>query len=180
MLTVKAARMLSNNIEALLRARHQSGHDLAQWCHHSDVWISLFLAGKRQIQLKDLDRIADFFGLATYQLFQPGISSLTERRVSTDRRSGRDRRIGVSKRLLGALADQIDSARPQRGSAHEPSAVSATTATHIQRLVTDMQRRLTALLAEEESRRQDPRTREKKPPPRRRTGTTGEPNPSGD
>ena len=43
--------------------------------------------------LKYLDRIADFFGIATYQLLQPGISPLTERRSGLDRRLGRDRRI---------------------------------------------------------------------------------------
>lgn len=39
------------------------------------------------------DRIADFFGVETYQLLQPGVASLTERRKA-ERRNGRERRVG--------------------------------------------------------------------------------------
>jgi hypothetical protein len=73
---------------------------LAVWCHKTDGWLSKILADEpdhakaRGLPVKYLDRIADFFGLATYQLLQPGISALTERRKGTERRSGRDRRIG--------------------------------------------------------------------------------------
>src|SRR3990167_264560 len=85
----------------MLKARGQTRHDLAMWCRRSDPWLSkLFTDENRNIPLKSLDRIADFFGIATYQLFQPGISHLTERRKSTDRRSGQDRR--VSRAMLGA------------------------------------------------------------------------------
>jgi hypothetical protein len=92
---MKAGDLLRLNIDALLRARHQTRHDLAQWCRNTDGWLSKIL-GKdaRNLPLKYLDRMADFFGLAPYQLFQPGISPLTERRHS-DRRSGRDRRISA-------------------------------------------------------------------------------------
>lgn len=117
---VKVARILSGNIQAILAARHQTQHDLALWCRHSDVWLSNFLAGKRQIQLRDLDRLADFFGLATYQLFQPGISAVSERRSGRERRQNRDRRIGIQNRLVQDLADALDFARPPR-SATQPS-----------------------------------------------------------
>lgn len=100
---MKATFLLRQNIRALLRARGQKDSDLAQWCKKSRAWISKILAEDRddrtkvrELNVRDLDRIADFFGLATYQLFQPGISPLTERRSGHDRRSGRDRRIGHS------------------------------------------------------------------------------------
>lgn len=93
---MKAGYLLKQNVDALLSARKQTRHDLAQFCRRSDAWLSKIL-GKddRNIPLKYLDRMADFFGLATYQLFQPGISPLTERRKGGDRRSGRDRRVAA-------------------------------------------------------------------------------------
>lgn len=115
---------MRNNVRALLYARKESQADLASWLKHSRSWINKFLNGERQVQLKDLDRIADFFGLATYQLFQPGISPITERRIQ-ERRKGRDRRIGHAGRELRALATVVDKARRSpRLSAmdnHEPS-----------------------------------------------------------
>ena len=96
---MKATLLLKHNIDTLLKARRQTRHDLAVWCRRTDPWLSKILSDSpanhqsRSIPLKYLDRIADFFGIATYQLFQPGISPLTERRTSPDRRSGQDRRI---------------------------------------------------------------------------------------
>ncbi len=91
---MKAHYLLKKNIDTLLRARGQSRHDLAVWCRRGDSWISqIFTNPERELPLKYLDRIADFFGIATYQLFQPGISPLTERRKGQDRRSGQDRRV---------------------------------------------------------------------------------------
>lgn len=129
---MKASRLLAENVTALLKARGQKQKDLAQWCRHSEVWISAILAGKREAQVKDLDRIADFFGLATYQLFQPGISPLTERRVGPDRRSGSDRRIGQAQRAMLDLRAQLP---PRRTTpSHEQTALSATA---IRRILTD-------------------------------------------
>lgn len=107
---MKAPLILAQNIEALLRGRHLTNHDLAQYCHHTDTWISNVLAGNRNISLPDLDHIAAFFGIETYQLFQPGISQLTERRKG-DRRSGRERRIGHSARAMLAAGPAIDARR---------------------------------------------------------------------
>lgn len=94
---MKANQLLKENIATLLRARQQTQRDLAGWCRRGESWLSqIFTNPEREIPLKYLDRIADFFGLTTYQLFQPGISHLTERRTSGERRTGRDRRIGRS------------------------------------------------------------------------------------
>lgn len=100
---MKASVLLKHNIDTLLKARHQTRHDLAVWVRQStdakkvDPWISqIFTRPDREFQMKYLDRIADFFGIAVYQLFQPGISPLTERRKGRDRRGGRDRRISAN------------------------------------------------------------------------------------
>lgn len=101
---LKAEHLLAHNIRALLKERGQKPHDLAFFFRRSDAWISKILNAelaidpkdRRGIRIVDLDRFADFFGLATYQLFAPGISPLTERRGGRDRRTGRDRRLSLA------------------------------------------------------------------------------------
>lgn len=93
-MSVKSHILLKENIDALLSQRGQRRKDLAQWCRRTEGWLSqIFTNPERNVPLKYLDRIADFFGLATYQLFQPGIASRSERRSGLDRRSRKDRRI---------------------------------------------------------------------------------------
>lgn len=89
-----ANRQMKLNIDALLRGRRLARKDLADWCHRSESWISkiMTLDSPREFPLKYWDKIADFFGIATYQLLQPGVNSLTERRKA-QRRTGVERRI---------------------------------------------------------------------------------------
>src|SRR5688572_30448232 len=103
---MKAEALLKHNIVALLKARKQQPHDLAQWCRRSDAWLSKILGkDNRNLPLEYLDRMADFFGLAAYELFRPGITPLLERRKG-DRRSGRDRRVhGASGLVREAVAE---------------------------------------------------------------------------
>jgi hypothetical protein len=153
---LKAARIVAENVTVLLKARGQNQAELAQWCRHSGVWVSQFLTGKRSWQLDDLDRIADFFGIATYQLFQPGISSLTERRIA-DRRSLRERRIGHQQRLLGALRADIDAAHPHAASRGRDVQTPISAARR--RLIDEFERRLAALLSPADAGRQAPTAR---------------------
>lgn len=97
---MKALPLLKHNIDTLLKARHQTRRELAQWVRQSmdtkkiDPWIShIFTNPDAEFQMKYLDRIADFFGIEVYKLFQPGISSVTERRKGGNRRTTVDRRI---------------------------------------------------------------------------------------
>jgi hypothetical protein len=111
---MKALPLLKQNIEALLRARHQDQKDLAQWCRRTEAWLSAALSKEeRGIPVKYLDRIADFFGLATYQLFQPGITPLTERRSKVSRRSGHDRRISNLRVVADATPHLMVSLEPE-------------------------------------------------------------------
>ena len=106
---VKANRLIKANVDALLQGRGHTRQDLAQWCHKSPSWISkIFKEERREFATSDLDRIADFFGIATYQLFTPGISPLTERRAGIERRGSRDRRIGHTQRFRMDLAAAVD------------------------------------------------------------------------
>lgn len=99
--TPKAHYLLKQNVDTLLKARRQKRKELAKYCRRSESWLSQILRRPdRNLPLKYLDRMADFFGLAAYQLFQPGISPLTERRSGRDRRSGIERRISRVQEML--------------------------------------------------------------------------------
>jgi transcriptional regulator with XRE-family HTH domain len=93
---LRAVNLLRENIRSLLRARGTNQKELSFFLRRHPTTINKFLKGTREVQLADLDRMADFFGLATYQLFQPGISPLTERRSGKERRKLPDRRIGYA------------------------------------------------------------------------------------
>lgn len=105
---MKASDLFKQNIDSILRARGQSRHELAVHCRRTDPWLSKIL-GKddRNVPMKYLDRMAGFFGLAVYQLFQPGISPLTERRRGLDRRQKHDRRIGAVARQAAESSDPL-------------------------------------------------------------------------
>lgn len=112
---MRANQLLKNNVLALLKLHQKSRKDLAIWCYRSESWISkIFKETRREFPNKYLDRMADFFGLATYQLFQPGISPLTERRRS-ERRIGRERRISAAHRMMQETAAELDRVRPVTG-----------------------------------------------------------------
>lgn len=113
---MRADRILVENIQHLLRKRGQKQRELATWCGHSETWISSIFRGDRQFRVTDFDKVADFFGIATYQLFQPGISPVTERRKGTERRSGQDRRVSHAVRTMLQVRDAIEEARPPRRS----------------------------------------------------------------
>lgn len=135
---LKANRLLKHNVDTLLRLRHQSRKDLAQWCHKSESWISkIFREERREFAVSQLDRIADFFGLATYQLFQPGITKSAERRHRQDRRVGTDRRVGQTGRLIEILQPELNKvprlAAPSRGGVSHgvvPSAAQVSALVH--------------------------------------------------
>ncbi len=124
---MKAQFILRENIKALLRTRKEDEINLARWLDHDKSWINKILNGHREMQIEDFDRVADFFGIATYQLFQPGISQVTERRSGRDRRAGRDRRVSNAQRHLASVASEIDRLRPRRpSSSNSPGGPSAT------------------------------------------------------
>ena len=166
--SIRARLLLARNIHAILMARKESQSELARWCRKSPNWINKILAGKRPMHIDDFDRVADFLGIGVYQLFQPGISALTERRKPGNRRRGRERRIGHAERMI-VLRDSV--AIGDRDETTGRSAADITT--DIQALVADFTTRAHSLLAPSDARRQDPRTRSDKPKPRPRTKRRG-------
>lgn len=111
---LRAVNQLRENIRALMRARGIEQQALAFALRRHPTWINKFLKGTRPITIADLDGLADFFGLSAYQLFMPGISSVTERRRGDERRAGRDRRISQSHRQLEVVAAEMARARNEQ------------------------------------------------------------------
>lgn len=167
----RAYVQLRLNIEDLLLTRKESQKALADHMGVHPTTINKFLKGTREVQLADLDAIADFFGVATYQLFQPGISALTERRAS-DRRTGRDRRIGHDVRQARRLTATLPPAKDGR---RAPQVVATSPALEeFHRLADEYARRLRTLLSQAESGGQTATARRALPPaPPRRRGVRG-------
>lgn len=115
-----ATWVLRENVRALLKLQNKSQLDLSMACGHpSKSWANKFINGAREVQLEDLDRIAQFFHVETYQLFVPGIAGHTERRSGRDRRSGSERRIGDDLRSMVKLRPYVGTTA-QRGLLHAP------------------------------------------------------------
>lgn len=94
---MRTDRLLLLNVQTLLRARGLKQRDLAIWMGHHETWISKILKEQRGVDLKEIDRLADFFGMDGFQLLCPGSSDMTERRRG-ERRAGRERRSGTDRR----------------------------------------------------------------------------------
>lgn len=150
---LKATHQLRANVKALLIARKDDQKDLAFAIGRHPTTISKFLGGQRECQLEDVDAMADFFGLSAYQLFQPGMSALTERRRGTERRQ-RTRRQGHAQRILRDVASETERVRLDaggRGAAHDPP---SSLAEELGRLTDEYETRLNTLLSQAQSRGQ--------------------------
>lgn len=100
-MSISAMRALKLNIKALLHAQHRKQKDLTDYLGVTEGWLSNILTkDSRNMQLQYIDRMADFFRVEPYQLFQPGIVPDTNRRSGKDRRSGRDRRVSRAEDVL--------------------------------------------------------------------------------
>ncbi len=102
---LRADILLARNIRSLLDKRNIDDSALAAWCGHRPAWLSKILSGERGMQIKDLGRVADFFGLSVFELFCYGIDPLLERRKG-GRRSGNDRRGARDRRCSSQDARQ--------------------------------------------------------------------------
>lgn len=165
---MKANALLKENIDALLRARGQSRKDLAQWCRRTESWISkIFRNPNKEFPMQYLDRAADFFGVQPYQLFQPGISTLTERRTGLERRTATDRRIGHPGRHLAGLRTELNKL-PAIASAHGPPSATRPSASPepVKRILARAEAEIHAFYAREQA----PAPRVERPTPVERRG----------
>jgi len=112
-LDVRPDVLLARNLRALLHARRVDDSALAAWCGHKPAWLSKILNGERGLRVKELGRVADFFGVEVAVLFQYGIDAVLERRkytrrMSFDRRQIQDRRQSLSQHDAGPASLPIE------------------------------------------------------------------------
>lgn len=145
---LRAVNQLRENVKALLFVRKEDQKTLAFAAGIDPSTLSKFLKGDREIQLANLDGVAEFFGIAPYQLFQPGISTLTERRIA-QRRTSHERRIGHTQRvMLGVVSQEMDKFHPKgKGSPHVVVASSSPLMDALQREAAEFARRVEAIRA---------------------------------
>lgn len=112
---LKTELLLAENIRTLLYRRNLEAGALAVWCGHEDSWISKIIGGTRGVQIRDLGKIADFFGLTVAELFQHGIAEIGERRTG-ERRTGAERRGQTDRRqyVAGSIHPDVKPRFPPR------------------------------------------------------------------
>lgn len=145
---IKGLIVLKRNIAQLLADRHENQVQLARACGHKKSWINKFFKDETntvELQLRDLDKIADFFGIEVHQLFQPGIGRLTERRLHLDRRATAERRIGHQGRELAKLRAEAD--KLPRSASHGAPAAHSSADSAIQRVIERAARDIRAIEA---------------------------------
>lgn len=155
---MKAPYLLTENVLALIKQRGLKQHDVADYCHHSDVWLSYVLSGKRGVRLVDLDRMADILGVVTYQLFQPGVSRTTERRIA-ERRARTDRRVSHAGRIAQDIRARLAEPEGEPHGRRVPAPPAP-----VQRILQEAERRIAAYYATQGSpREQAPVARKRRP-----------------
>ncbi len=94
-----AGDILRMRVAALLAANDRTQKELAAYLGHTPAWATDFLRGRQNVLLRDLDKIARFFGLSVPQLFEIDGVRFRERRGGErrtgERRSGLDRRVSA-------------------------------------------------------------------------------------
>lgn len=148
-MTLRAVNVLRENVRALMAQRQLNQKAVAFALSRHPTWINKFLLGHRMISVTDLDKLADLLGVATYQLFQPGVSKMTERRRG-DRRLGPERRVSHETRLARDLEERM---RPL------PKESPHVTAAALRRVLDEFDRGVRALFSETDPRGQTPAPR---------------------
>ena len=95
---VTCIEVLRRRVQALLDHSGRTRKDLAIYLGKSPSWSTEFFQGRHGVTLKDLDRLARFFGLSVPALFEMDGYRFRDRRRDqrrtgmAERRSGKDRR----------------------------------------------------------------------------------------
>lgn len=97
---VTAEEILRRRVAGLLEHSGQTRKDFAIYLGHHPSWSTEFFQGRHGATLKDLDRMARFFGLSVPQLFELDGYRFRDRRRGQrrcigERRLGKDRRKGA-------------------------------------------------------------------------------------
>jgi len=94
---VTSDELLRRRVIALLEQSGRLRKELAHYLGKQPSWTTDFLMGRHSISLKDLDRVAVFFGVSVPSLFELDGYRFRERRRG-QRRTARERRSGKGRR----------------------------------------------------------------------------------
>jgi plasmid maintenance system antidote protein VapI len=97
---VSSAELLRRRVQALLDHSGRTRKELAIYLGNQPTWSTEFFHGRHGVTLKDLDRLARFFGVSVPALFELDGYRFRDRRRGP-RRTGRDRRVGGDRRKGG-------------------------------------------------------------------------------
>jgi transcriptional regulator with XRE-family HTH domain len=102
---VNALDLLRRRVGDLLHHSGRTRKDFAIYLGKAPSWATEFFQGRHGVSLKDLDRVARFFGVSVPQLFEIDGYRFRERRLS-QRRCGKDRR-GAGDRRKPTDSDKV-------------------------------------------------------------------------
>lgn len=94
---INALDLLRRRVGDLLFHSGRTRKDFAIYLGKQPSWSTEFFHGRHGVTLKDLDRVARFFGVSIPQLFEIDGYRFRERR-NAQRRTGRERRSGKDRR----------------------------------------------------------------------------------
>jgi transcriptional regulator with XRE-family HTH domain len=89
---VSCEEILRRRVQALLFACGKSRKELALYLGKQPSWATDFFHGRHGVTLKDLDRLARFFGVSVPNLFEVDGLRFRERRRQERRQHWQDRR----------------------------------------------------------------------------------------
>jgi transcriptional regulator with XRE-family HTH domain len=99
---VSSEELLRRRVQALLDHSGRTRKDMSVYLGKSQSWATDFFHGRHGVTLKDLDRLARFFGVSVPSLFELDGFRFRDRRRVQRRRCGKDRRVAASDRRKSA------------------------------------------------------------------------------
>lgn len=97
-MALTALDILRRRVAALLQSSGHTRKDLATYLGKQPSWSTEFFQGRHGVTVKDLDKLARFFGVSVPSLFEIDGHRFRDRRRAQRRRSGPDRRSGLDRR----------------------------------------------------------------------------------
>jgi transcriptional regulator with XRE-family HTH domain len=94
---MNALDLLRRRVGDLLHHSGRTRKDFAIYIGKQPSWATEFFQGRHGVPLRDLDRVARFFGVSVPQLFEIDGYRFRERRMG-ERRSKKERRGGKDRR----------------------------------------------------------------------------------
>jgi transcriptional regulator with XRE-family HTH domain len=95
---VSCEELLRRRVQALLHMTGRTRKDLALYLGKQPSWATDYFHGRHGVTLKDLDRLARFFGVSVASLFEIDGVRFRERRRDERRKRWADRRTGAERR----------------------------------------------------------------------------------